>query len=306
MPLRGIDLNLLVTLDALLTERHVTRAAQRLSLTQPAVSAQLTRLRELFGDPLFVPQARGVVPTQRALDLVMPLKRMLADLEILVQRGREFKASTSEQTFHLAATGALHFTLCVPLAKVFREQAPHMRLALHQLNTQTAQAKLEQGELDLVLTVPSGLSPGWKSHVLMPEHFVTVLRKDHPAVGQSMTVEQFCALDHLLVSPQAGGFQGLVDEVLKGMGLERKVVMSVQNFMVVPHILEVTDLVATLPSYLSHAFPNTLRVLPPPIPIAPYEVHAAWHPRSQSDPAHQWVRGRLAEIGAHRQPGETG
>jgi DNA-binding transcriptional LysR family regulator len=297
MNLRNIDLNLLVTLEALLSEQHVTRAAQRLALSQSAVSTQLNKLRDLFGDRLFVPLARGVVPTQRALDLQAPLKRLLSELDAFVSHGKSFDAATTDEQFHLASTGALHFTFCVPLARRVREQAPGLRLALHQLDLSQAASKLEHGELDLVLSTTSLVDPGWKIHKVLQERFVTVMRRDHPAASKPMGLDEFCALDHLLVSPQAGGFVGAVDNVLQALGRSRKVVMSVQNFLVVPHILQATDMVATLPWRLSQGFPDSLCVIEPPIDIPRFTVCTAWHPRSQSDPLNQWVRDAISQIG---------
>jgi DNA-binding transcriptional LysR family regulator len=297
MNLRTVDLNLLVTLDALLIERNVTRAAQRLSLTQSAVSSQLARLRDLFGDPLLIPQARGVIPTQRALDLMVPLKQALADLENLVKPGAAFDPKTTTATIRIATTGAIHFTLCVPLIRTVREQAPTLRLALHQLDIRQAARQLEEGDIDLVIIGSALLNPLWKSRQVMKEELVTVLSKRHPAATQPMDLDLFCRLEHLLVSPQSGGFRGSVDEILAGLGRSRRVAMSVQNFMVVPFILEATDLVSTLPSYLSRSFPDTLVVIKPPFDLPSFAIHTAWHPRSHNDPAHQWVRQRIEEVG---------
>jgi DNA-binding transcriptional LysR family regulator len=298
MNLRNIDLNLLVTLDALLSERHVTRAALNLSLTQSAVSTQLGKLREVFADPLFIPGARGVVPTQRALDLIKPLKQVLLDLEGLVKTGAPFDPASSEMTFHIASTAARHLSLCVPLTKIIRKVAPKVRLALHTLNSRQAAGKLEHGDLDLVLSPSAGLDPAWKSKVVMREHFVSVLRKKHPAIKKTMSLDLFCSLEHLLVSPQSGGFRGLVDDALATVGRSRRVAMSVQNFLVVPFILEATDLISTIPSHLSLGFPNSLSVVKTPVELGDFEISAAWHPRSHMDPGHQWVRKLIEQIGA--------
>jgi DNA-binding transcriptional LysR family regulator len=296
MHLRQVDLNLLVSLDELLTERNVTRAAEKLSISQSALSTQLSRLRELFADPLLIPQARGMIPTQRALTLITPLKQFLTQAQALVSEQSHFDPATSTATVRIATTGALHFVLCVPLIKLLREQAPNLRLALYQLDTKAIARQLEQGEVDLVLTTPQLLNPQWRARHLLHEEFVTVLRTHHPAIDRAHELETFCGLDHLLVSPSAGSFRGVVDDILASIGRSRRVVLSVQNFLVVPYILEATDVIATLPTRLSRSFPNSLRVIKPPIAIGGFEVHSAWHPRSHNDLAHQWIRQQLERV----------
>ena len=296
MNLRSIDLNLLVSLDVLLSERNVTRAAEKLEISQSALSTQLAKLRDIFGDPLLIPQARGMIPTQRALTLTTPLKQFLAQAQSLVSEQSHFDPAIATDTFRIATTGALHFVLCVPLAKMLREQAPNVKLALYQLDRKAIGSQIEQGEIDLVLSSPGFLNPQWRARHLIHDEFVTVLRKHHPAAERAHELDTFCRLDHLLVSPSAGSFHGVIDDILAAMGRSRRVVMSVQNFLVVPYILETTDLIATLPARLSRSFPNSLRVITPPITIGGFEVHSAWHPRSQSDLAHQWLRLKLEEV----------
>lgn len=296
MNLRQVDLNLLVSLDALLSERNVTRAAEKLSLSQSALSTQLSKLRELFSDPLLIPQARGMIPTQRALTLATPLKEWLSQAQGLISNRSHFSPETATQTFRIATTGALHFVLCVPLIKLLRELAPNLRLALYQLDTKAIARQLEQGDIDLMLSPPAQQNPQWHTRHLIHDEFVTVLRKHHPAASTAHQLDTFCALDHLLVSPNAGSFHGVVDDILAGIGRSRRVLMSVQNFLVVPYILESTDLIATLPARLSRSFPNSLAVISPPVAISGFEVHSAWHPRSQNDVAHQWLRQQLERV----------
>jgi DNA-binding transcriptional LysR family regulator len=296
--LHRFDLNLLRTLDALLTERNVTRAARRMSVSQPAMSTQLARLREAFEDPLFLPQARGVLPTARALELAQPVKQLLGEVEQILQAGARFDPARSTDVFRIASTGALHFTLCVPLVARLRTLAPRVRISLFQLTQATISRQLEQGDIDLVFTTAVSLQDAWRTRRVLREQFVTVLRRDHPALTRPLDLDLFCELEHLLISPGgATNFRGAVDDALAALGRRRRVAMTVQNFLVAPYILEATDLVATMPARLARSFPPTLAVFAPPVNVEGFSIFSAWHPRSQNDAAHAWLREQIEEVG---------
>jgi DNA-binding transcriptional LysR family regulator len=291
--IKTLDLNLLKALDALLDERSVTRAAARLGLTQPALSGMLNRLRESFEDPLFVRAQRGVVPTPRALELAASVKQVLAEIGSMLQPA-SFDPAQARQTFTIAATDYALRAVAVPFLSALKPRASHLRVALVPVENDRIQTQLERGDIDLALLTPESVPPDLHARRLFEERYVCVLRQGHPALaGQdNLTIEQFCALDHALVSYAGGGFRGVTDEVLAAMGLQRRVTLSVKSFIVLPDILRASDMVAVLPNRLV-AKQEGLTVIEPPIPIPGFTKIAVWHARTHRDPAHRWLRDLL-------------
>lgn len=294
---KRVDLNLLVSLDVLLTERNVTRAAERLHLSQPALSAQLARLREAFDDPLLLPAARGMVPTARGLELAAPLKTALADLEKAVTERASFDTARANHTFRIIATDYAQLVVLIPFAEALRQEAPGIRLAWMTPNLAQIDKHLEAGIADLALVTPAAAPRDARTRVLFEERFVCVLRKRHPLARKPLSLDAFCELDHVLVSPTGGGFLGAVDEALAQMGRKRRVVVSAPEFLIVPPLLARSDMVATLPERVARAFEAHLAILELPLALPGFTLLAAWHPRNHNDSAHQWLRERLAHHG---------
>ena len=294
--IKKIDLNLLGVLDALLDERNVTRAAARLGYTQPTVSGMLTRLRDLFGDPLFVRTQRGLLATPRAQALAVPLKQLLDDSQRLVARD-VFDAAHAEVTFTVASNDYMQQALLAPLVKALRSEARLIRLALAPMIIEGLSEALARGQIDLALTAPQFAMSDLPSRLLYRDRYVVAVRPQHPlARGAAMTVERFCNYDHVLVSPTGGSFQGPTDDALARLKLRRKVRYSVSSFLLVSELLQMDDLVALVPSRLLRQKNKQLVVLEPPVEIPGFDVIAVWHPRNDKDQAHRWLRGRLVEI----------
>jgi DNA-binding transcriptional LysR family regulator len=293
--LRQLDLNLLKALDALLDERHVTRAASRLGVTQPAMSAMLGRLRETFGDPLFARTGRGIVPTSRALELAMPLKQVLAGAAALLQPA-VFEPATATASITIAATDYALRAVAVPFITALKRLAPHVRVALVPVDDRLVHGQLERGEVDIALVTPDGLAPDLHARRLFDEHYVCVVRSGHPALrgNRRLTLKRFCELDHALVSYTGGSFRGVTDDALERLGLHREVTLSIKSFIVVPDILRASDMVAVLPSRLVSGT-DGLVVLPPPVEVPGFTKMAVWHERSHHDPAQRWLRNILFE-----------
>ncbi|HEY4804305.1 MAG TPA: LysR family transcriptional regulator [Paraburkholderia sp.] len=294
-----LDLNLLRALDALLDERNVTRAAQRLSLTQPAVSAMLTRLRESFGDPLFVRSQRGIVPTERALELAAPLKQVLSEIEQMLQP-RAFDPREAGMTLTLASTDYALRAVVVPFLARLREAAPGVRAVIVPVQHERLQAQLESGDVDMALITPETTPVDLHARRLFDERYVCVMRADHPAAARRLTLERFCALDHALVSYAGGSLSGVTDEALARVGRSRRVTVSVNSFLVLPDILLTSDLIAVVPSRLVKGAndangANGLAVVEPPLEIPGFTKTLAWHERTHRAPGHQWARGLLFE-----------
>lgn len=292
--IRHLDFNLLKALDALLDERSVTRAAERLALTQPAVSGMLTRLRESFDDPLFVRAQRGIVPTLRAEQLAAPVKQLLSDIESILQP-RAFDPLTASMTVSIASTDYALRVVLVPFISTLRICAPNIRVAVQPVDTLQLPAQFDRGDVDLALLTPESTAAGLHSTTLFEETYVCVMRKDHPdAVGKSMPLGRFCALDHVLVSPSGGAFQGVTDQALARLGKTRRVTLSVTSFLILNEILLASDLIAVVPRRLAlHS--EGLALLEPPVEIAGFSKTAAWHERTHHDPGHKWLRALLFE-----------
>lgn len=290
--LRRIDLNLLLTLDVLLAEHNVTRAAQRLNFSQPSISVHLAKLREIFDDPLLMPGPRGMRPTARAEELRGPLREALVALEQVVAPSSPFDPAVAEHTWQLAVSDYGEQTIVQPALGKLLVHAPNTRLALVVLAPARMAKQLEQGEVDLAFHTLHDSPPSLRHRLLFQERYVLAGRRDHPRLKRRPSLTQFCKLDHVLVSPVGSGFVGVTDEALAQVGLTRRVVLSVPRFQSVLAVLTSTDLVAMLPERLVLGNP-ALRLYEPPMAVPGYEMAMLWHERSHRDPAHQWLREQL-------------
>lgn len=293
--IRRIDLNLLVALNALLEEQSVTRAAKRLALTQPTVSAMLARLRKIFGDPLFVRCQRGILPTPRAVALAPTLKQWLAEAHALVANER-FEPATAELTASLSANDYIQSALIVPFIERLRREAPNARLAVRSAQFTNVASMLADGELDLCVATNTEIpSPDLPSRLLYEERYVCVVRSGHPLKARTAaSLEQFCRYPHVMVSPTEGRFVGPTDRALARVGRKRRVVLSAPGFLILPEILKTDDLIAVVPERLLRGRMAGLRTFAPPVTIPGFSVLLLWHQRLHKDPAHRWVRELLA------------
>lgn len=290
--LRRLDLNLLLTLDALLAEHNVTRAAERLHLSQPAVSVHLARLREAFGDPLLLPGPRGMRPTARADALREPLRQALEGLAQAVAPSTPFDPAAADQTWRVAATDYAESAILLPALTAIRTQAPGTRLAVLEAVPTRMARQAEQGEIDLAFHTTDGAPPGLRARPLFTETYVLAARAGHPRLKRRPSLKQFCDLEHVIMSPDGGGFRGVTDDALAEAGLTRRVVLSVPHFMAMLHIVAHTDMVAMVPERLVRGN-AALKIMEPPLAIPGYEMAMLWHERRHRDPAHQWLREQI-------------
>jgi DNA-binding transcriptional LysR family regulator len=297
--LAEIDLGLLLALEALLRERNVTRAAARLNIGQPALSARLNRLRQVFDDPLFVPAAagRGVVPTTRAVELQTELAEVLGKLRRMAEGPAAFDPARAQRTFVIAIHENPAVTLAPGYVARLTAMAPRTRLAfVHP--TPDIVDRLERGEIDLLVTGPDRASGELMQRPLFEDSFLTAQRKGHPRGTGTLDLDTFCALDHLLISADGGGFSGLVDDVLSGLGRSRRVAVSIQTYALAPVILAHSDCICTLPKRFLTRFAHELDLTPPPLDLPPARIVALWHPRNQDDGGHAWLRECLYQAAA--------
>jgi len=291
------NLNLLVTLDVLLEEESVTRAAERLGVTQSAVSHALRQLREAFDDPLLVRGRAGLVATPHARALVAPLRHGLQVLNVVLRDDPRFDAATTRRSFTLGTTDFVAAVLGPELAAAFEREAPEAEL---HLRTPAGLAELESGEIDLYL-MPYAASPGGplKRRKVFDDGFACLVREGNPHVGKRLTPKRYAALGHVLISPQGEGL-GVVDRALAAEGLARRIAVRVAFFTAAPEIVARTDHVLTAPSRLVERLGRVpgLRVMKPPVGLERFSIHEYWHERFDHDPAHEWLRERIAAIGA--------
>lgn len=295
--IRNLDLNLLKAFDALLDERSVTRAAERLGLTQPAVSGMLVRLREGFDDPLFVRAPRGVVPTLRAVALGPAIKQILAETEALLQPV-SFDPATAHFALHLAATDYALQAIVAPFIAALRQRAPRICVAVRPMEDALVLSQFERGDVDIAFMTPQTAPPDLHARGLFDEQYVCVLRADHPdAAAPTLSLDRFCALDHALVSYSGQPFFGVTDTALAQVGRRRRVALSVTSFLILLKVLRTTDLIAVAPKRLL-GDAEGLVFREPPVPIPGFTKLAAWHERTHRDLGHQWVRDLLFEVNA--------
>jgi DNA-binding transcriptional LysR family regulator len=297
--IRQLDLNLLRALDALLDERHVSRAAARLHLSQPATSSLLARLRDVFGDPLLVRTGRDLTVTPRALLLAPRVRAVLDDIEALLAEGRRFDPLTARQRFVIAATDYVQALLTPWLPHKLPVQAPGVDIALVTPRADDGGVKIErqlaEGEIDLAVLNLTRTPDTLRSRTVLTERFVVIARKKHPKVKRTLTLERFCALEHVLVSPRGGSFVGPTDEVLAARGLSRRVRLSVQGFLAVPEIVAQSDLICVFPERLARHYAAQLMIVEPPLPLPAFTMVAAWHERAHRDAAQRWLRDYIIE-----------
>ena len=285
------ELDLLRCFAVLHHERHLSRAATRVGLSQPAMSRVLGRLRDAFGDPLFVRTPRGMVPTTRA-DALAPRVRAVLDAADALIRPAAFDPATLVRTFTIGMSDFFH-ALLIPRLIDRLAGAPGVRIQTRPLEDDVSDA-LASGRLDLTIGVREAAPSEARLGKLYDERFVCAVRRDHPRVGKRLSLERFIALPHLLIAP-VGNPGSIVDTALAARGLSRDVVVRVHTFQSAPAIVASSDLIVTAPSRLLEplAQPFRLRLLPPPIEVPGFPVFAAWHPRVHDDPAHAWFRGAL-------------
>jgi DNA-binding transcriptional LysR family regulator len=294
--LSRVDLNLLVTLDALLTEESVSRAAQRLALTQSAVSRALARLRDTFGDELFVRTGHGMRATRRALELAAPLRRTLAELEGLLNAEAAFLPATSRRRFRICGVDYATSTLVAPLSCRLEREAPGVDLVLRPLAAESDR-DLETGDLDLLLEPKRAAGAGIVWTPLYEDTYSAIVSRDHPS--PRFTLREFASAPHALVSPW-GRPGGIVDQMLAEHGLSRRVAVQVPTFSALPEVLVGTRRLATVPTRMARrlcdAHPLKLATLPLRVPA--FTMFMAWHELHRHDPGHAWLRDRLTQFAA--------
>lgn len=291
------DLNLLPVFVVLMEERNVTRAAERLGITQPALSNTLNRLRETMRDPLFVRERYGIRPTELAEEIAPAIAEALAKLDDVILGQQDFDPLTAERLFTIAPNDYVEFVLVPAIVERLREVAPGIRLRLTPFGSDVAETGVMSGTTALVLGRMTDPPDNLVVQHLMEDGLACVLRADHPDIGGSISRDEYERLKHVNMLPpgrlRAGLFQSL-----ERQGLKREVAVSVTHFLSIPELVAVTDYCTTLPTLICRriALDPRLKVLPPPVDLGTFPVQMAWHVRYRNDPAHRWLRSLIGDV----------
>ena len=293
MNLRSVDLNLLVALDALLEERHVTRAAERIGLSQPATSNALARLRGVFGDDLLVRGAGGMNPTPFALALAEPLRQALRQVERVLDSDIDFSPATAANRFVVRMSDLLSQLLLPGLLADLATSGPGIQLDVVHLPPGRTVDAIERDEVHVAVSMGLNHSASIRCETLLDDRMMCVFRAGHPLASRALTLETFLVHGHLKVSMSPTDTR-FVDDVLAGQGLRRRVVANVPHWLVVPHVLATTDLVAVMPGRLAEAIRGTALIArEPPFATAPFDWKVYWHRRYDGSRSVDWLRGRI-------------
>jgi DNA-binding transcriptional LysR family regulator len=299
MDFRGIDLNLLAAFDALMNERNVTRAATQMGVSQPAMSAALSRLRTLLGDPLFLRSADGLLPTPRARELAEPIAQSLRHIAAALLKGETFVPDDATLTLNIGMSDYAAFVVLPRLLEKVAEQAPCITIDVHAFHDRDhAVDLLDAGVIDAAVGVaPTQPEARILTRPIFTDTFVTIVSSTHPAARRVMDMETYLSLSHVLASPE-GQRHGLVDAALAQRGKRRHLALTLPHMFAVPAVVARTRLTATVMKRvaLHSSAARKLAFLPPPIALPEIVVHVIWHRRSDTNPAQQWLRELITSV----------
>lgn len=295
------DLNLMRVFLSVLHERSVTRAAQRLNLTQPAVSYALARLRQQFDDPLFVRTASGMQPTPVALMLAEPIERGMNNFDEAMYLRRRFVPATSTRNFRLSMSDIGEMVFLPSIMERLHGLAPRLRTEVLEIPLERLPQALKEGEVDLAIGNLAGLGRHTRHAYLFTEHYVCMARRGHPVLAAGLTRSQFKRLDHILVASRASAHR-LLDDVLSEAGLHREPYLTLPHFSAAAEIVRRTDLTVTLPHRAALWFnrDGAFEIRPLPVALSPLAVTVHWHSRFERDPGTQWLRNLIVDALADR------
>lgn len=307
MNIDRVDLNLMVYLDVLLREGSVTKAAQQLGITQPAMSNGLKRLRDLFSDPLLVRTSEGMTPTERALELQPVIRKALNELEAALQTQGEFDASSSHRVFRIMVSDYAESTLVPELVKRLREEAPNIILDVLTPSDVTFQ-DVEAGKVDMAINRFDEMPQSFHQKTLWEDDFVCLVNPDHPRVGK-FDLDAYLDSMHIWVSKTGMGAGvgidpekiirlGWVDNALSKLGHKRKISVFTRHYQMPALLALNNDLVATLPRKVAEMQAESSRLLvkSPPFEVPPFELKMAWSPLVQHHQAHKWLRRMIVDV----------
>ena len=292
----NIDLKLLAIVSELNRTRSVSQTADNLNLSQSAVSMSLAKLRRHFNDPLFVRTSTGMEPTTHAVELIRLLQRAGDLLHTALGHHVVFEPRTSDRRFVIHSTDIAQVTLMPKLMKRLADISPGVQIDLRRISEATS-GLLESGEADLAIGFIPPMGAGFCQQRLFKERFVCIVRRDHPGIGDTLSLEEFENATHLAIATSGTG-HGIVERSLDAKGVRRKVGLTVPSFLGIATIITNLDYIAILPEQLGRHLAATshIKVLPLPLAITPYYIVQHWHERYTHDPASRWLRATISEL----------
>ena len=291
MNLNKVDLNLFIVFDAIYTEANLTRAGQIVGITQPAVSNALARLRETFNDPLFVRTAQGMVPTPMAQNIIGPVRNALSLLRVSVQESRIFNPLQANKTFRISMTDLTEAVILPPLFQRLRRLAPAVVIESFLCKRRETTKELAAGRLDFAVDAPLNTDPQVRHVKLMQDQYVCALRQGHPMAKDRISLDEYMGMTHIHISSRRNGL-GYVDLALGKMGLQRRIALRSQHYLMASQVLQQTDMVMTVPERFARRHQlNYVRL--PVNDVPPLETHLYWHESTDQDPANRWMREQM-------------
>ncbi|SEI21061.1 LysR family transcriptional regulator [Tardiphaga sp. OK245] len=303
MDIRRLDLNLLLLLDGLFKEQNLSAVARQLGMSQPMASAGLRKLREFFGDQLFLSTGRGMRPTPFAESIAGPVRTVLSTVDHHILRKPHFSPAESDRVFTITTTDIGVLIFIPPILQRIRAVAPNVSLRCVATSHEHLEDALERGEIDLAIGYfPDLIGPNIVTEDLFDHPFTCIARRDHPAIGDNLSLDQFLAADHIVVSQQ-GRSQEIFERRIRELKLQRRVVLHLPHFMSVPQLVATSDMIATVPFSLGAWYANAgLKLMPPPVSIPLIELKQHWHRRMDNEPAVRWLQSIVAEELRDRDP----
>jgi len=297
MNLLNVDLNLLKVLHALIEERNVTRAGERIGRSQPAMSNALNRLRAMFDDQLLVRGSGGLQLTPRAEALKEPVSTILGSIEDCLIADANFEPATAHGLYRIAAPDYISLPVMSKLMAHLAKEAPNMDLHVITEDRDLALEALDKGRADIALGNFTETKNSIRSQHLFDEDFVCLFRKGHPVLKRDFTTEAVLSYPHLLVSA-SGERSGIFDDILENANAKRRIAVSVSHFLLAPYLLEDSDMVGVFTRRVSATLRRSFKLEERELPLnlAGFEASMAWHLRSERDPAMTWLRGQIKQL----------
>ena len=297
MDASNFDLNLLVVFNAIYEEKSLTRAGRKLRLTQPAISHSLNRLRSAFNNQLFVRHGHQMVPTPLAEKLRVNAQEILGLTEKMLAGWESFELSRSRRTFLIGIQDYPLLAVLPALMEIINKNAPAINIKTSHLRKEDRKIALEEGKLDMVIGVHQEFGSNISQQYLFSDREVCIMRKDHPDIMSTLTMEQYIAAEFISLSVSEYEEQA-IDVKLKEIGIKRKIRLIVENEVTIPHLIAKTDLLANVVDLVANTFAPWLpiKIMHIPIPITDIKFYQYWHTRHQKEPAHVWLRQTIKNV----------
>jgi len=297
MNLRNIDLNLLTVFDAILSERSLTRASAKLNMTQPALSNALARLRTTLDDQLFIRTAQGMMPTARAKQLAAPIRQALDLIQNGLRKQEAFEFETATRKFVIAISDYGEAVIMPRFVDWLATVAPHIQVQIRPELGRHIKEELRDGSIDLATDYFKIEGDEFRNIHVMDEHLVSMVRQDHPTIGDHLSIEDYLSIPHVVLKQD----KPIVDVVLKKHGLKRDIALQVPHFLSMPLIVQKTDFICTLPKRMALVYADFFRtkVMKTPLEFPNIPIYFMWHQSVDDDLGHRWLRNALAEL-CHR------